>query len=203
MSFRTQRDLERLTLPAGKAEVFHFDARCPGLSVRIQRTGKPAFVVWYTAPNGKRKRLTLGPVVGVELDDARRQAAEIANSARGGRDPAIERKQARRAAAEAFTVGDLISAYLTEHAERRQRPRTLVETKRALARHWAPLHALPAAAISRRDVSTRLIELARSSGPVGANRARANLSAAFAWSSPTWPNSPSLHRTLSKSLSIM
>jgi hypothetical protein len=65
MSFRTQRDLERLTLPAGKTEVFHFDARCPGLSVRIQRTGKAAFVVWYTAPNGKRKRLTLGPVAGL------------------------------------------------------------------------------------------------------------------------------------------
>ncbi len=40
---------------------------------------------------------------------------------------------------------------------------------------------MPAAAISPRDVSTRLIELARSSGTVGANRARANLSAAFAW----------------------
>jgi hypothetical protein len=32
MSFRTQRDLDRVTLPPGKAEVFHFDARCPGLS---------------------------------------------------------------------------------------------------------------------------------------------------------------------------
>ena len=80
-----------------------------------------------------------------------------------------------------FTVGDLIGTYLSEHAERHQRPRTLVETKRALERHWAPLHALPAATIGRRDVSARLIELARTSGTVGANRARANLSAAFAW----------------------
>ena len=49
MSFRTQRDLERLTLPPGKPEVFHFDARCPGLLVRIQRTGKPAFVAVASA----------------------------------------------------------------------------------------------------------------------------------------------------------
>jgi integrase len=181
MSFRTQRDLERLTLPNGKAEVFHFDARCPGLSVRIQRTGKPAFVVWYTAPNSKRKRLTLGPVAGVELDDARRQAAEIINAARGGRDPSMDRKQARQAAAEVFTVGDLISAYLTEHAQRHQRPRTLIETKRALNRHWLPLHTLPAVDVDRRDVSARLLELARTTGTVGANRARANLSAAFVW----------------------
>jgi integrase len=181
VSFRTQRDLDRLTLPTGKAEVFHFDARCPGLSVRIQRTGKPAFVAWYTVPGGKRKRLTLGPVAGLELDVARRQAAEISNAARNGRDPSMERKQARLAAADVFTLGDLIGAYLRDHAERHQRPRTLVETRRALERHWLPLHGLSAADVTRRDVSARLLELARSSGTVGANRARANLSACFAW----------------------
>jgi integrase len=181
MSFRTQRDLDRLTLPAGKTEVFHFDARCPGLSVRIQRTGKPTFVVWFTAPGGKRKRLTIGPVAGVELDAARHQAANTINAARDGRDPAMERKQARRAAAEVFRVGDLIGSYLSEHAERHQRPRTLIETKRALNRHWLPLHDLPAATVTRHDVSARLLELARTSGTVGANRARASLSAAFVW----------------------
>ena len=181
MAFRTARELDRLTLPAGKAEVFHFDTRCPGLAVRIQRTGAPAFVVWFTAPGGKRKRLTLGPVAGLDLDAARRQATEIINAARDGRDPAMERKQARAAAAELFTVADLIAAYLRDHAKPRQRPRTLVETERALNRHWSPLHGLPVADVTRRHVSARLIELARSSGPVGANRARAALSACYAW----------------------
>jgi integrase len=181
MSFRTQRDLERLSLPPGKTEAFHFDARCPGLSVRIQRAGKPAFVAWYTAPGGKRKRITLGATAGVELEDARRQATEIICAARDGRDPAVERKQARITAAEVLRVGDIIRAYLRDHAERHQRPRTLVETKRALERHWRPLHGLPVAAVGRRDVSARLLELARTSGTVGANRARANLSACFAW----------------------
>ena len=80
-----------------------------------------------------------------------------------------------------LTVGGLIGAYLREHAERHQRPRTLIETRRNLERHWAPLHALPASDVTRRDVSARLLDLARTSGPVGANRARAHLSAAFAW----------------------
>jgi integrase len=78
-------------------------------------------------------------------------------------------------------VGAMIGAYLREHAERHQRPRTLIETKRALERHWASLHNLPAADVTRRDVSARLLELARSTGTVGANRARAHLSAAFSW----------------------
>jgi integrase len=180
MAFRTQRDLDRLTLPAGKAEVFHFDARCPGLSVRIQRTGKPAFVAWYTV-TGKRKRITLGAVAGTDLDQARRQATEIVNAARDGRDPGQERKLARIAAADVLTVGAMIAAYLREHAERHQRPRTLIETRRALERHWTPLHTLPAADVTRRDISARLLELSRSTGTVGANRARAHLSAAFSW----------------------
>jgi integrase len=181
MSFRKQRDLDGLTLPAGKSEVFHFDARCPGLSVRIQSAGKPAFVAWYTSPSGKRRRITIGAVAGIDLDDARRQAANIIKAARNGRDPVMERKQARAAAAEVFTVGDLITAYLRDHAERHQRPRTLIETKRALERHWLPLHDRPAGDVTRRDVSGRLIELSSTVGPVGANRARAHLSAAFAW----------------------
>jgi hypothetical protein len=181
MAFRTERDLDRLALPAGKSEVFHFDAKCPGLSVRIQRTGKPAFVVWYTAANGKRKRITLGAVAGIELEDARDQATAMVRGARDGRDPGMERKQAREAAAAALTVGDLIKSYLRDHAERHQRPRTLIETKRALNTHWKALHNRPAAEVSRRDVSARLIELTGTTGPVGANRARAHLSAAFAW----------------------
>jgi integrase len=181
MAFRTQRDLDRLALPPGKAEVFHFDARCPGLSVRIQRTGKPAFVAWFTARGGKRKRMTIGPVAGLDLDAARRQASEIVNAARDGRDPATERKLARITAPDVLTLGDMIGAYLRDHAEGHQRPRTLIETKRALERHWAPLHGLPAAEVTRRHISARLIELARSTGAVGANRARAHLSAAYAW----------------------
>lgn len=180
MAFRTQRDLDRLALPTGKAEVFHFDARCPGLSVRIQRTGKPAFVAWYTI-GGRRKRVTLGAVAGMDLDQARRQATEYVNAARDGRDPGRERKLARIAAADVLTLGGLIAAYIREHAERHQRPRTLIETRRALERHWAPLHGLPATDVTRRDVSARLIELSRSTGTVGANRARGNLSAAYAW----------------------
>jgi integrase len=180
MAFRNQGDLDRLTLPAGKGEVFHFDGRCPGLSVRIQATGKPAFVAWFTTA-GKRKRITLGAVAGMDLDQARGQATEIVNAARDGRDPGQERKLARIAAADVLTVGGLIGAYLREHAERHQRPRTLIETRRALEHHWKPLHALPAADATRREVSARLLELARSTGPVGANRARANLSAAFVW----------------------
>ena len=180
MAFRTQRELERLTLPAGRGEVFHFDARCPGLSVRIQRTGKPAFVAWYTT-GGKRKRITLGAVAGINLDQARLRASEIVNAGRDGRDPSRERQLAQIAAANVLTVGGLIGAYLRDYAERHHRPHTLVDTRRYLERDWAPLHGLTASDVTRREVSARLLELARSTGVVAANRARGKLSAAFSW----------------------
>ena len=180
MAFRTQRNLERLTLPAGKAEVFHFDGRCPGLSVRIQRAGKPAFVVWYTA-GGKRKRITLGAVAGMDLDQARRRATEIVNAARDGRDPSQERRRAQQAAATVLTVESLVRCYLVEYAAGHHRAHTLVDTRRYLERDWAPLHGLSAADVTRRDVSAHLHTLARSRGVVAANRARGKLSSCFSW----------------------
>jgi integrase len=181
MAFRTQRDVARLALPAGKAEVFHFDAKGTGLSVRIQRTGRPSFVVWYSV-GGKRKRTTLGAVAGMTLEDARHQAGKITGGARDGVDAGAERKRAKAATnAKAYTLGDLVDDYLTEYAERNHRPHTLVDTRRYLKRDWAPLQGLPASDVSRRQVSARLLELARSTGIVAANRARGKLSAAFAW----------------------
>jgi len=180
MAFKTQRDVDRLTLPAGKSEAFFFDGRVPGLSVRLQRTGAATFAVWYTA-GGKRKRMSLGPVAGISLEDARRRAAEIQGAARAGRNPAQERELARAAAAEVLTLADLIGAYIEHHAERRHRPRTMVETKRYLNGIWSPLGASPAADVSRRAVSARLLEVASERGPVAANRARSKLSGAYAW----------------------
>ena len=81
----------------------------------------------------------------------------------------------------AYTLGNLIGDYMREHAEGRHCPHTLVDTRRYLERDWAPLHSLPAGDVTRREVSARLIELTRSAGPVGANRARGKLSSAFCW----------------------
>ena len=148
---RTQRDLERLTLPAGKAEAFHFDARCPGLSVRIQRTGKPAFVTWYTVGGKRRGSLSVRSPGSISIRRDGRPT-EIVNAGRDGRDPGQRAQACKIAAADVLTVGGLIGAYLREHAERHQRPRTLIETRRALERHWRPCTAsrratLPAASL--------------------------------------------------------
>jgi integrase len=179
MPFRTAANVARLTLPEDKPEVFHFDDQGTGLAVRIQRSGRPVLVVWYTT-TGKRKRITLGTVASIPLSEARRRAGEIVATAREGRDPAAERRQAKAPGPEALTVGGLLARYLRE-AEKCQRPRTLVETRRHLQKHALPLHSLPAAELTRREVSSLLLDLAAASGRVAANRSRASLSSAYAW----------------------
>lgn len=177
MGFRTQREVERLSLPAGVADRFVFDDQCQGLSVRLQGA-KRSWVVHYTI-DGKRRRISLGDVAGMPLADARKKAAKVVAGGKDGADPLKER--AARARQTADTVGGLVALYLTRYAERSQKSRTLAETKRALNVHLAPLHQLAISALDRRTVAARLMELADSSGPIMANRCRAHLSHLFAW----------------------
>ena len=61
------------------------------------------------------------------------------------------------------------------------RPRALVEATRHLNEAWKSLHGFPLGSITRPIIATRLREITKDSGPIGANRARGTLSAMFAW----------------------
>jgi integrase len=178
MGFRTQRDVDRLTLPPGKVEHVEFDEVCRGLGVRMQGDAK-VWLVRYQVPGGPRRKLKIGDVAGMPLSEARKEAARIVGGAKDGRDPQAQREARKRQSADTF--GSLVELYLARYAAREQRPRTLVETTRALKVHLAPLHYRPLADITRRDVALRLMELVDTSGPIMANRTRAALSHCFAW----------------------
>lgn len=178
MSFRTQRDVDRLTLPPGKPEHMEFDETCKGLAVRLQGSAR-VWMVRYQLPDGRRPKMKLGDVSGMPLAEARRAAAKIMAGAKDGHDPQAQRAVRKRQSADTF--GALVELYLERYAKREQRPRTLVETTRALRRHLEPLHRRPLADIARRDVAARLQELVDSSGPITANRTRSALSHCFSW----------------------
>ena len=73
-----------------------------------------------------------------------------------------------------------IRRYLAR-AKSRQRPSSYSQTERYLLTHWQSLHALPISKIERRAVAKSLSELTTTCGPAAADRARAVLSAFFAW----------------------
>ena len=182
MGFRTQEQVDRLRLPAGKSDHWEFDAGCTGLSIRLQGR-KRTWVVWYHAPSGPRRKVTIGDVAAVRLREARQQATHIVQAARDGQDVGAQRTAAREAARAraADTLGRLVAIYLERYAKPNQRPRTLAESTRYLQRYWAPLHGRPVDSVTRRDVAEQIERIRVEHGATAANHARVYLSGCYAW----------------------
>jgi integrase len=174
----TSAALAKLSLPEGKAEAFVWDDELRGFGLRLRAGGKRSWVVQYRLGT-KQRRVSLGTPAALSPEKARKAAAEILAKVRLGQDFQAERHKARAEAA--LTLGAVVARYVAEHVRHRQRPRSQVETRRHLEKHWKPLHALPLLQIDRRLIADRLGRLARESGPIAANRARSALAAMFAW----------------------
>lgn len=175
----TKPAVAALALPPGKREVLFFDSELAGFGVKVSAGGSRRYVLQYR-PTGQRtaKRLTIGSVGVLSVDEARRQAKTLLARAATGDDPHAGKATAKAQAA--ITLGSVADAYL-KHCEHRQRPGTLYQTTLHLTKHWAPLRPLPLHNVTRAAVAARLNELRESSGGVSANRSRSALSALFAW----------------------
>lgn len=162
--------------PPASGNRVEWDTQERGLGVRITAGGHRAFVLRYVV-QGRERRMTIGDFPTLSLTTAR----EIARARKGdvikGGDPLAAKAVDRTA----VTLGRAVARYVAERVPE-QKARTQSETRRALETHWAPLHALPLSGITRGQVAARLSEIAQASGPVAANRARAQLSALFRWS---------------------
>lgn len=168
-----------LALPPGKREALFFDSELAGFGVKISAGGSRRYILQYR-PTGQRtaKRLTIGSLGVLSVDEARRQAKTLLARAATGNDPHAGKATAKSRAA--ITLGSVADAYL-KHCEHRQQPGTLYQTTLHLTKHWAPLRPLPLHNVTRAIVAARLNELRESSGGVSANRSRSALSAMFAW----------------------
>jgi integrase len=174
----TQASIDRLALPPGKSEVIVFDADVPGFGVRLRTGGSRTFIVQY-ALGGRQRRMTIGTTKLLDAAKARQTARNLLAKVRLGHDPAVERAEARARASDE-SLGAIISRF-QQRQERRLRPRSYDENKRYLERYLKPLHELHLASINRATVAARLGKIASEHGAASADRARAVLSAFFAW----------------------
>jgi integrase len=172
----TQVGVRRMRCPAGKKEHFFWDAGIRGFGIRALQSGRRSWIYQYRDERGRTRRIALGDVSAVSLEDARAAARRAASGVARGGNPSVERKKKRTA----NTVLELIEAYLP-HAKGRQRPRSYKETERNLHIHAAPLHHECAQSVTRRDIAGLLERVAKRSGPVAANRVRAALSTLWTW----------------------
>jgi integrase len=176
----TQSAVDRFKIEAGKAEHIEFDETMPGFGLRVRAGDKKqhrTFIAQYKI-GSKHRRITLGNVSKVTLEDAKQRAKIIFGKVADGKDPANEKAEARQVAS--HTLGAKIADYLAAKIAT-MKPRSYQETKRHLEIHWKPLHGLALASIGRANVAAQVSTIAKDSGPVAANRSRASLSAFFRW----------------------
>jgi integrase len=173
------RNVAGLVRPAGKDDVVIWDDNLPGFGVRLRGDNK-GFLVQYRV-GLQQRRENLGDVRKVKLEDARKAARQRFAQAQLGQDPAAERAEAKaKAAAKRLTLGVVAERYL-ESKKPRLRPTSYADARRYFTRHWASLRDRPIAAIQRAEVAAGLHDIIKRHGSISAARARANLSALFAW----------------------
>jgi hypothetical protein len=176
----SQTTIAKFKIEPGKTEHIEFDESMPGFGLRIRVGNKGehrTFIAQYKIGD-KHRRVSLGDVRKVNLEDARSEAKRIFGKVAHGRDPANEKAERRSAAS--HTLDATIARYLEAKATE-LKPRSMVEVTRHLQKHWQPIHNLAIANVARANVAATLSAMAKKHGPVAANRARGALSAMFRW----------------------
>ena len=176
----TKRKVDELRgqAPASGRTVYAYDTELSGFGVWVTRAGAASFFIEYRLANRvmSSKRMAIGRYGRITADEARQRAKELLAQVTGGTDVARLKAGERRA----VTVAALIPMYLKARRDD-LRPSSHSEATRYLERAWAPLHGLPAAAVSRQDVVAALGEIEVERGKTAADRARAHLSSLFGW----------------------
>jgi integrase len=170
----TRANIGKLTLPAGKTEALFWDDDVHGFGLRVREGGSRVLIFQYKIGSRTRK-ITLGHCSALDPATARKTASELYARTKLGHDPAAERDERRTDE----TFGSHIKPFLNW-----QRSRVRASTLRHLERHLlinlAPLHRLPFASVTRREVATQLSRLSETS-PVQANRTRSSLATFLNW----------------------
>jgi hypothetical protein len=157
------RGIASLGIPeAGRAE--YFDKTTPSFGLRVTSTGHRSWFCLYRY-KGEKRRYTIGAFPQLGLADARERAREILRRAAKGEDPAMEKKQGRKAE----TLRDLTTLYLEHHAKVRKRTWRAdynIIHKDLLSRFGAR----KAGEITRREMLEMLRAIKARGAPIQANR---------------------------------
>ena len=176
----TEVAVSRLAVRGGEKEAYAWDPSLPGFGVRAFKSGAKSWVLKYTLPDGRQRKMSLGAVQSGMLGEARKAAASILLKAKNGQDPAGEKQAAKERAKREKPTGELIGEYLAMK-KTSVRASTYTEIERHLNTLMAPLHFKPIEAIGRRDVVAVVDELTKLGKCVQADRCKTSAVGFFNW----------------------
>jgi integrase len=172
----------KLALPEGKRDVIFWDDALIGFGHRLRDSGggkvRRSWVVQYRA-KGRTRRMLIGSADKLTAAQARASAKKVLARVQLGEDPQAKRVEERLRAP--LTLRAVAQDYLDTKAKVvRERSRREI-TRYLTGPYFRPLHSTSIGNITRADVAARITAIGKQSGNTTANRARAALSAMFAW----------------------
>src|SRR5260370_2054209 len=168
------------SLPIPNSDAVYWDAGFPGFGVKVTPKGRKVFIVLYrtSGARSKLRKYTIGPYGSVTLHQARVAAQKIFAARLEGRDPAVEKREARRRTV-AEGVGDLLEAFIVQHVSQNG---SASEISRLLRReigtawgNWS-IHE-----IKKRDVIEVVSGIEHRGAPIAANKALKTIKTFFRW----------------------
>jgi integrase len=168
------------SLPTSKSDVVYWDAGYPGFGLKVTPKGRKVFIVLYRTggAGSKLRKYTIGPYGRVTLHQARMAAQKVFAAKLDGRDPAAEKREAKRRVV-ADRVEDLLETFI---AQRLSQNRSGGEISRLLRREvgrpWAgrSIHE-----ITKRDVVEVVTAIEQRGAPVAANKTLKSIKTFLRW----------------------
>jgi integrase len=167
-------------LPTPRTDVVYWDIGFPGFGVKVTPKGRKVFVVLYRTggAGSKLRKYTIGPYGRVTLHQARVAAQKVVAAKLEGRDPAAEKREAKRRVV-ADRVEDLLESFI---AQRLSQNRSAGEVSRLLRREigkaWTgkSIHD-----VTKRDVVEVISAIEQRGAPVAANKTLKSIKTFLRW----------------------
>src|SRR5215472_4296430 len=167
-------------LPAPASDVIYWDLGYPGFGVKVTPKGRKVFIVLYRTggAGSKLRKYTIGPYGRVTLHQARVAAQKVFAARLEGRDPAAEKREAKRRIV-ADRVEDLLEAFIAQRLSQNRSGGEIARLlRREMGKTWAgrSIHE-----ISKRDVVELVSAIEQRGAPVAANKTLKSIKTFLRW----------------------
>src|SRR5450759_2211217 len=167
-------------LPTPNLDVDSWDAGFAGVGVKITPKGRKVFVVLYRTggAGSKLRKYTIGPYGRVTLHQARVAAQKVFAAKLEGRDPAAEKREAKRRVV-ADRVEDLLESFIAQHlSQNRSAGEVSRLLRREIGKAWTSksIHE-----ITKRDVVEVISAIEQRGAPVAANKTLKSIKTFLRW----------------------
>src|SRR6516165_1190134 len=167
-------------LPPPESVVVYWDAGCPGFGIKITPKGRKVFIVLYRTggADSKLRKYTVGPYGRVTLHQARVAAQRVFAAKLEGRDPAAEKRAAKRRVI-ADRVEDLLEKYIAQRlSQNRSGSKSARLLRREIGLAWVgrSIHE-----INKRDIVELVSTIEQRGAPAAANKTLRSIKTFLRW----------------------